>query len=132
MTTINIKDKEYKIQYGYRVTWKSGIVKDLVLLSEIQDNFERIDKVMSMLPNLILVGLQKHHEEFAYDYDTEEDKEDKIARVCDLLDDYFDEEEADFEELFNTLQNELLENGFLAALFRQEAEKEQEKKSKKK
>ena len=127
MTTIKLGNRELTVQYGYKVTWKSGIIKKLVGLSKNNgdaDEFDRVEEVMAILPELLLIGVQKHHDnEFKYDYDTGKGKDEMMDKVCDILDDYFDGEEADFEKLLSQLQGELLENGFLATMFRKEAEK---------
>ena len=48
----------------------------------------------------------------------------KVQKLVDaLLDDYFDTEDADFQELYGDLQKELLDNGFLASMFRAEKAK---------
>lgn len=43
-----------------------------------------------------------------------------------LLDSYFDTEDSDIMKLYNALQNELMENGFLSKLFREEQKAEAE------
>lgn len=126
MTTIKLGNRELTVQYGYKVTWKSGIIKKLVGLSRDNggDEFDRVEEVMAILPELLLIGVQKHHEnEFKYDYETGKGKDQMLDKVCDILDTYFDEEGADFEALLTQLQEELLENGFLASMFRKEVEK---------
>ena len=83
------------------------------------------------LPEIMLVGLQKfHREEFGYNYDTKEGKDEAFEKVSQLVDDYFDGEDADFKGLFNSLEEELLHNGFLSSMFNEEQEsqnKEQKK-----
>lgn len=130
MTKLVIKEKEYNIVYGYKVTWKSGIVKKLVSLSQQDDidPIDRIEQIMAILPEMLLIGLQKENEEYRFNYVTEEDKEDKIDMVCNILDDYFEAEDADFEKLLDLLQNEMLENGFLASMFQREKEAQKKKK----
>ena len=131
MTTIKLGNRELTVQYGYKVTWKSGIIKKLVKLSGDTDGdgIDRVDEVMAILPELLLIGVQKHHEnEFKYDYETGKGKEQMLDKVCDILDSYFDEEGADFEALLTQLQEELLENGFLASMFHKESQKTKSKK----
>lgn len=130
MTNLKFGEKELQIKYGYKITWKSGIIKKLVALSnEDEDRFKRINNIMEILPELLLLGVQKYHsDEYGYNYENNEGKDAQLDKVCDLLDDYFDSDDADFEELLGSLQSELLENGFLASMFRQEAEKKTKKK----
>lgn len=124
MTTIKIGKKEFNIKYGYEATVKNGIIKKLVSLGEENGNMESIEKILLLLPELLLAGLQKYHaDEYGFDYKNSDQKEKQMARVYALLDEYFDGEDGDVEKLFGDLQNELLENGFLSKILRKESEK---------
>ena len=135
MKTIKIGEKEYKIQFGYIATAKSGIIRDLVnierMIGDGESAIESLDKILMFIPELMLVGLQKfHREEFGYNYDTKEGKDEAFEKVSQLVDDYFDGDDADFKGLFNSLEEELLHNGFLSSMFNEEQEsqnKEQKK-----
>ena len=81
-----------------------------------------------LLPELILVGLQKFHsDEYGFDPYNKEQKEAKLSEVYSMLDDYFDSDESDIQKLFVDLQGELVKNGFLAKLLKQEQEKNSKK-----
>ena len=124
MTTIKIGEKEFNIKYGYEATVKNGIIKKLVSLGEEKGNMESIEKILLLLPELLLAGLQKYHaDEYGFDYKNSDQKEKQMAKVYALLDEYFDGEDGDVEKLFGDLQNELLENGFLSKILRKEREK---------
>lgn len=124
MTTIKIGKKEFNIKYGYEATVKNGIIKKLVSLGEENGNMESIEKILLLLPELLLAGLQKYHaDEYGFDYKNSDQKEKQMARVYALLDEYFDGEDGDVEKLFGDLQNELLENGFLSKILRKESKK---------
>lgn len=124
MTTIKIGKKEFNIKYGYEATVKNGIIKKLVSLGEENGNMESIEKILLLLPDLLLAGLQKYHaDEYGFDYKNANQKEKQMAKVYALLDEYFDGEDGDVEKLFGDLQNELLENGFLSKILRKESEK---------
>ena len=124
MTTIKIGKKEFNIKYGYEATVKNGIIKKLVSLGEENGNMESIEKILLLLPELLLAGLQKYHaDEYGFDYKNADQKEKQMAKVYALLDEYFDGEDGDVEKLFGDLQNELLENGFLSKILRKESEK---------
>lgn len=124
MTTIKIGKKEFNIKYGYEATVKNGIIKKLVSLGEENGNMESIEKILLLLPELLLAGLQKYHaDEYGFDYKNSDQKEKQMAKVYALLDEYFDGEDGDVEKLFGDLQNELLENGFLSKILRKESEK---------
>ena len=124
MTTIKIGEKEFNIKYGYEATVKNGIIKKLVSLGEENGNMESIEKILLLLPELLLAELQKYHaDEYGFDYKNSDQKEKQMAKVYALLDEYFDGEDGDVEKLFGDLQNELLENGFLSKILRKEREK---------
>lgn len=127
MTNIKIGNRELSVKYGYKAVATSKIIKKLVALDkDFKDNevLDQIDVVMGFLPELFLIGLQTYHkDEFGFDYITGKGKEEALDKVYTLLDDYFDSEEADFNTFFNMLQNEMLENGFLAKMLKKEMEK---------
>ena len=127
MTKIKIGSKEYKIYFGYKATVQNGIIKKLVSVSSIKDQMEAVEATLNILPELLLVGLQKFHaKEFGFTYGDEADKAQKVDKVFNLLDSYFDTEESDIMALYNALQNELTENGFLSKLFQEEQKAEAE------
>lgn len=134
MLKIKFGETELSIKYGYEVTAKSGILKKLIAVDEMglgdkKDEKEvdmagALDAIMSILPELVLAGVQKFHkDEYGYNYLTGEGKEEQLDKIYALLDDYFDAEDADFQELYGDLQKELLDNGFLASMFRAEKAK---------
>ena len=134
MLKIKFGETELSIKYGYEVTAKSGVLKKLIAVDEMglgdkKDEKEvdmagALDAIMSILPELVLAGVQKFHkEEYGYNYLTGEGKEEQLDKIYALLDDYFDTEDADFQELYGDLQKELLDNGFLASMFRAEKAK---------
>ena len=135
MKTIKIGEKEYKIQFGYIATAKSGIIRDLVnierMIGDGESAIENLDKILMFIPEIMLVGLQKfHREEFGYNYDTKEGKDEAFEKVSQLVDDYFDGEDADFNGLFNSLEEELLHNGFLSSMFNEEQESQNKERKK--
>ena len=94
---------------------------------------------MEVLAKMLLVGLQRFHsDEFGYDYnETDLNKAESMSKVYDLLDTYFDDEDADFGKLYSELEEELVANGFLSKMFKEEmakakAELEKMEKSEKK
>lgn len=123
MLEIKLSGKPYQIKFVYTPVVKSGILKKLAKMGSSEDGLENIDSIMNILPELILVGLQKDYKkEFGYVYDTNAGKPEKLAKVYDALDDYFNDEDADFMALFESLQNELLENSFLSKMFQKAQE----------
>lgn len=130
MLTVKFGDKELNIKYGYEATVKNGIIKKLAELEKTDDGIEIIDNILMLLPELILVGLQKFHsDEYGFDPYNKEQKEKKLSEVYAMLDDYFDTDEADIQKLFSDIKEELLDNGFLAKLLQAEKEKNPRKKT---
>jgi hypothetical protein len=128
MTKLKFGEKELQIKFGYEATVKSGIIKKVAKLDQMED-IEAVDEILLFLPELILVGAQKFHkEELGYNPDNEGEKEQQLGKVYAMLDDYFDGEDADVQALYNALLAELLENGFLSKLLKAE-QKEAEKKT---
>ena len=119
---IKIKDKEYKIKFGYKPTLKERIISKIVRFSNItnENDLEKIEDLLLFLPELILVGLQVNHEEFRYNIDTGEGKEEQLEKSFNLIEEYLKEENADILDLFVRLQEALTEDSFLSALFQKE------------
>lgn len=128
MLTVKFGKKELNIKFGYEATIKNNIIKKLANLEKQEDGIESVNNILMLLPELILVGLQKYHsDEYGFDPYNKEQKEAKLSEVYPLLDDYFDSDESDIQKLFADVQGELLENGFLAKLLKQEQEKNSKK-----
>lgn len=119
-----INEKEYNIKFGYEATVKNKILKRIAEVETQQDGFDVLDGIMLLLPELLLVGLQRFHsDEFGFDAYNEAEKEQRMEQVFAMLDDYFDKEDADIKELYQSLTKELEENSFLSKLLKQEQSK---------
>lgn len=119
MMNLRLGEKDLQIHFGYKAVAQSGILNDLAKLSNNDEH--KIDNIMNILPKMILVGVQKYHKkDFGYDYRTKAGENVKLEILYDLLDEYFDEPNHDYMELFNQLQDELTEEGFLSKLLREE------------
>ena len=75
------------------------------------------------MPEILLVGLQVYHKDFRYDYDTKDGKDEQIDKAFDLIEKYTESGDSDVMDLFNGLQEALLEDSFLANMFRKEKAK---------
>lgn len=119
---IKIKGKEYKIKFGYKPTLKERIISKVVRFSNItnENDLEKIEDLLLFLPELILVGLQVNHEDFRYNIDTGEGKEEQLEKSFNLIEEYLEEDNADILDLFVRLQEALTEDSFLSALFQKE------------
>lgn len=123
MVTFKVNGKEYKIVFGYGLLTQSDVLDKV---QEITGGKERdIKKLISILPELLLAGLQKKHKD-EFGYDTESERTVVFQKVCDLLDDY--ESEGTEEnpksgfDLYKILSSELEKNGFLSGLLNTLAE----------
>ncbi len=119
----------YEIKFGIEATTKSGILKKIKEVQQSGDDFvDEIEMTLNMLPEFLLVGLQKRHkDEFGYDYNTNEGKEEAKTKVCELIDEYTDQEDSSIRELFEELLKEVMQNGFFKKeVLRMKAEKEAE------
>lgn len=125
-----VNGNDYEIKYAYKPTIKGKLITKLAKLeADGGDGYEVFDRIFDFLPELLLVGLQKNHsDEFGYDYTGGKGKDKMLEKAEDLIADYADKDNGDVFELYNDLQSELLENGFLAKMFEDEVKKEVEKK----
>ena len=115
MFEFRVNDKIYKIKYGYGVLYKTDLI-DRVVNATInpQENLaESMRNIIGLTAELLLAGLQKRHAD-EFGYETEEERDNMIKKVCDLIDDYEDENldqegnhVKDGYTLFNDLQDEL-------------------------
>lgn len=122
-----MKFMNYEIKFGIEATTKSGILKKIKEVQQSGDDFvDEIEMTLNMLPEFLLVGLQKRHkDEFGYDYNTNEGKEEAKTKVCELIDEYTDQEDSSIRELFEELLKEVMQNGFFKKeVLQMKAEKE--------
>lgn len=132
MFSFTVNGKEYKVKYGYRVLSQTDILTQVGNLNKISSPKD----IITLLPELILAGLQsKHKDEFGYE--TAAEKKVAYEKVCDLLDDYEDESTEenphDGFSLFQEANKELERNGFLSGMVKMmEEEIANEKKKAKK
>lgn len=125
---LNIGNKELNIKFGYEPTLKERIISKTIKFSSTKDedeaaDIEKIEDLLLFLPELLLVGLQVYHEEYRYDYDTKEGKEEQLRKAFALVEEYMDGEDADVMKLFTDLQETLMQDGFLRSLFQREQKK---------
>lgn len=125
---MNIAGKEVNIKFGYKPTLKERIISKVVRLSDIskedgETDMEKVEDLLLFLPELLLVGMQVHHKDFRYDYDTKEGKQKQLDKALDLVEQYMESEDADIMEFFGKFQDALVEDSFLASLFQKEQKK---------
>lgn len=136
MMTLKVGEKELKITFGYEATLKSRLLSRMAKMSvdmgENGGDLEKVEDMLLFIPEVVLVGLQKEHEEYKYNLDTKENYEEKKNMAFSLVAEYLDNGENDAIELFNALQEEMTRNGFLKKMFENEVEKAQANSDKKK
>lgn len=116
MITLKVNNKEYKLVFGYGALLKTDI------LDRIQNsNKEGLKGAISLLPELLLVGLQKRHKD-EFGWETESEKEVALDKVYDLLDEYESESTDDNPQdgfmLLQQMNDELGKNGFLSRIMK--------------
>lgn len=132
MMVIKVKDKEYKVKFGFNCFIDTDLLERTEKLIKIFDDsehkddkygMERIKDLFTVTRELLFVGFKKYNP-----LETLED-------VGNLLDDYADEgtEENphDLLELFGTLSNELMNEGFLKGVMNATASVPQQRAAKK-
>lgn len=125
MFSFKVADKEYKVKFGYRVLCKTDIIDRFVNIQNNMDNEHAFRTMMEIVAEMLLAGLQRYHsDEFGWETDSE--REEKLDKVLDLMDDYEDESTEenphDGYTLFEKLQDELFKNGFLSRINRNTVE----------
>lgn len=126
MFTFEVNGKEYKVKFGYGVLCKTDIMDEI---SKSDDNTS-IRKTLDMSAELLLAGLQKYHKD-EFGYTTQKEKEEKKEAIYNLLDEYedesTDENPQDVFTLSRSINEELMNVGFLKkameAVDQEEAEK---------
>lgn len=124
MMTLKIGEKELKIQFGYKPTLKEHVISKMVKKSNVgtdgDTDLEKVEELLLYLPEILLVGLQVYHsDEYGYDYDTKDGKQEQLDKAFDLINEYATDG-GDLMQLFNDMQKEMTTDGFLASLFRKE------------
>ncbi|MDY5845561.1 MAG: hypothetical protein SPJ92_03295 [Bariatricus sp.] len=125
---LNIAGKEINIEFGYKPTLKERIVSKVVELSKSTDesgnmDMKKLEDLMLFLPEMLLVGMQVHHEDYRYNYDTGEGKEEQLEKAFKLVEKHMKSEDADIMALFGKLQEALMQDSFLAGLYKKEQKK---------
>ncbi len=118
MYVFHVNDDDYKVKFGYGVLYKSDLIDRVVnVTSDTTNPAESIKNVIGLTAELLLAGLQKNYSD-EFGYETDEEKEKQIIKVCDLIDDYEDESDDGKNgfTLFNDLREELEKNGFLSEI----------------
>ena len=127
MFSFSANGKTYKVKFGYGVLTQSDILTQVSSMGAINNPKDMI----KMLPELILVGLQKKLKD-EFGYETEEEKKIAYDKVCDLLDDYEDESTEENPHngftLFEKASQEIEKNGFLSGMVKAMEEKSEEEK----
>lgn len=135
MMTLKIKDKEYKVKFGYNSFCDTDLMeRTSTLLSVIRGagaasdddvfGMGRIKDLFDCVRELLFVGFKKYN------------PVDTVQEIGDLLDDYNDEGTEEnphgILDLFTLLTEELLNAGFLSDILTKAAEQTKPKISRKK
>lgn len=135
MMTLKIKDKEYKVKFGYNSFCDTDLMeRTSTLLSVIRDagaasdddvfGIGRIKDLFDCVRELLFMGFKKYN------------PVDTVQEIGDLLDDYNDEGTEEnphgILDLFTLLTEELFNAGFLSDILNKAAEQTKPKTSRKK
>lgn len=128
---LKIGKQEFSIKFGYEPTLKEHLISRFVKFTNMKADgdsvdFDKIEDLLLFLPEILLIGLQVHHKDFRYNYDTGEGKAEQLEKAFALVDEYANGEDADIMEFFKQMQEALLQDGFLRSLFNREQEKIEE------
>ena len=118
MYEFKVYGKTYQIKYGYGVLYKSDLIDKVLAVSSgnAENPANAVKNLIGLTAELLLEGLQKRHSG-DFGYETSEEREIMIRKVCDMIDDYEEEsEENNGFKLFTELQEELEKNGFLSQI----------------
>ena len=134
MLNLKIGNKDYNVAFAYEPTLKTRLLSRLARKTTEMEGgeVESIEDMLLFVPEILLVGLQRYHEEFRYDYDSKNGYEEKLNMAFALVGEYIDDGENDAIELSNLLQEELMKNGFLKKMFDEEMGKAQKAANRKK
>ncbi len=128
MLVLKIGEKELNVKYGYEATLKTRLLSRMAK-KEVDKNVgtESMEDLLLFIPEFLLIGLQKFHsDEYGFDYENGNDKEQQVQKMFSLIEEYMDEnEEEDAITLYNALTDEMTKNGFLKSQFRKELIKEE-------
>lgn len=137
MLTLKVGEKELNVKFGFEATLKTRILSRMAKMEDEKEEnkgVESMEDVMLFLPDVLLVGLQKFHsDEYGFNYDTKEGKEEQLEKMFPLIEEYLEtNEEEDAVTLYAMLADEMLKNGFLKSRFQKELEKQGTTKKKEK
>ena len=125
MTVLKIGEKELHVYFQFEATLKTRVLSQMAKLEMEGNDIEATEDLMLFLPIVLLVGLQKFHsDEYGFDYETGEGKEEQLKKMFSLIEEYFDtNEKEDAITLYEKLTKEMLQNGFLKSQFQKELAK---------
>lgn len=126
MMTLKIGDKELNIKYGYEATLKTRLLSRMARKEKGKnEGMESMEDLLLFLPDVLLIGLQKFHaDEYGFDYENGNGKDEQLEKMYPLIEAYIDEsEDGDAITLYNQLTEEMLKNGFLKRQFQEELNK---------
>lgn len=135
MLKLKIGDKELNVKYAYEPTLKCRVLSRMVKKESEKESkneieaMEATEELLLFLPEMLLVGLQKFHsDEYGFDWETGEGKEEQVSKMFTLIEEYFDSnDKEDAITFYNALSEEMLSDGFLRSQFQRELKKAKNK-----
>ncbi len=126
MMTLKVGEKELNVKFGFEATLKTRLLSRMAKMEkEKEGGMESMEDMMLFLPDVLLIGLQKFHsDEYGFNYENGEGKNEQLEKMFPLIEEYFDfNEKEDAITLYNGLTEEMLQNGFLKSQFQKELAK---------
>ncbi len=124
--TLKVGEKELNVKFGFEATLKTRLLSRMAKMEkEKEGGMESMEDMMLFLPDVLLIGLQKFHsDEYGFNYENGEGKNEQLEKMFPLIEEYFDfNEKEDAITLYNGLTEEMLQNGFLKSQFQKELAK---------
>ena len=127
MYVFKVGESEYRVQFGYGVLYKTDLIDRVLNISpadeeDTKNPADLLKNLIGLTAELLLAGLQRRHKD-EFGFETDEERNQMILKVCDLIDDYEEEHtdedgnrDKDGFTLFSDLQGELERNGFLSQI----------------
>ena len=127
MYKIVLGGKERKVKFGLRAIVETGIIDKISKFSEQardKASLSTVVEIGEIIAESLLAGLQKDPD-YKIDFEDNDEHRAKLFDVMDQVDDWADEEGNDVMTLFEELQTELSEKGFLGNVSRSLMETEE-------
>lgn len=74
MFSFNVKDKEYKVRFGYRALCGTDLIDRIAKTEKNSEGNANFQEMLKLVAELLLAGLQKKQPDFRYETEAEKRK----------------------------------------------------------